>query len=63
MTAAEKMRELLLARENVVAAGRQAKTLLKEKEVEIQELRVVIGTVCAHLSPLPLTEASLVFRL
>jgi hypothetical protein len=56
------MCELLLARENVVAAGCQANALLSGRSVELQELHQVVGMVCAHLSPSPSIEVPLIDR-
>jgi hypothetical protein len=56
----EKTRELLLTYENVVAAGHRADTLVSERNSKLQELCLVAGMVCAHLSPPPSTEAPLI---
>jgi hypothetical protein len=46
---AEKIHELLLARENAIAAGRRANVLL-ENSIELQELCLAVGAACAYLS-------------
>jgi hypothetical protein len=61
-TTIEKMHELLLAYENVVAAGCRADTLVLERNSELQKLHLVASMVCAHLSPPPSTEAPLIDR-
>jgi hypothetical protein len=61
--AIEKTCELLLANENVVAAGRREDTLVSERNSKLQELCLVASMVCAHLSPPPSTEAPLIDRL
>lgn len=53
----EKMRELLLARESAVTAENRADALLLEMSAELQELHLVVGMVCAHLSPPSSIEA------
>lgn len=63
VVAAEKMCELLLAHENVIVAGHQAIALLSKRSAELQELRLVVGTVCAHFSPPPSTKVPLIDRL
>lgn len=50
VTGAEKAHELLLARENAIAARRQADALLSKSCAKFQELRMVVGRVCAYLS-------------
>jgi hypothetical protein len=62
-TTMKKVRELLLAHENVGVVGRRTDALLSERSAELQELRLVVGTVCAHLSPLPSTKVPLIDRL
>lgn len=59
----EKMRELLLARESAVTAENRADALLLEMSAELQELHLVVGMVCAHLSFLTSIEAPLVDHL
>lgn len=43
--AMEKTRELLLARESVIAAGRRVDALLSKRSNQLQELRLVVGVV------------------
>lgn len=43
--ATEKTRELLLARESVIAAGRRADALLSKRSAQLQEIRLVVGVV------------------
>jgi hypothetical protein len=43
--ATEKTRELLLARESVIAAGRRADALLSKRSAQLLELSLVVGVV------------------
>jgi hypothetical protein len=49
--ATEKTHELLLARVSAIDAGCLVDTLLPERSAKLQELRLVVDMVCAHLSP------------
>lgn len=48
------------AHENVGVVGRWTGALLLERSAELQELCLVVGTVCAHLSPLSSTKVPLI---
>jgi hypothetical protein len=52
--------KLSLAYNGIVATHVQTETSLSMQGVELQELRLAMGTMCVHLSPLPLIEAHLI---
>jgi hypothetical protein len=54
------VQELSLAGDDAIVALAETVTVLSEQSAELQEFRLVVGKVCAQLSPSPLIEVPLV---